>query len=186
MIDEIKAALALLSQKVNELGNALKAKPDVYFGTVSTVSGSTANVTLDGDSQAVATSNQCGAKANDRVTVIRHGTSLVAASTTGAQMGASCFLGALVQIRQGLFQLDIYTDYPSSFQTGTLIVAYGYAANSYEGKINIGLTHATGGALYVHGAESSASNPITWAQGDVLLLSYRGGTTPYFIVVSKF
>lgn len=186
MLEEIKQALSILAEKVNKLSEKIKSKPDVYFGTVDTVSGDMANVVLDGDTQATATSNQCGAQANDRVTVIRHGTSLVAVSSNEMQIGAPCFLGALVQIRQGVFQLDIYTNYPSNLQTGTLIAAYGYAANSYVGKINVGLTHATGGALYIHGAESSASNPITWETGDMLLLSYRGGSTPYFIVVSKF
>lgn len=185
MLEQIKQALAILAEKVNKLAERIKAKPDVYFGTVDTVSGDIANVVLDGDTDPVETTLECSARAGSRVTVIRKGTSLVTVSSKETQ-GAACFLGALVQIRQGLFQLDIYNAYPSNFQTGTLIAAYCYAANSYAGKINIGLTHATGGALYVHGAESSASNPITWGQGDVLLLSYRGGTTPYFIVVSKF
>ena len=185
MLEEIKNALAILAAKVNKLAEKIKSKPDVYFGTIDTVSGNIANVVLDGDTDPVETTLECSAGAGARVTVIRKGTSLVTVSSKETQ-GAACFLGALVQIRQGLFQLDIYTNYPSNLQTGTLIAAYGYAANSYVGKINVGLTHATGGALYIHGAESSASNPITWETGDMLLLSYRGGSTPYFIVVSKF
>lgn len=186
MLEEIKQALTILAAKVNNLAEKIKSKPDVYFGTIDTVSGNVANVVLDGDTDPVETTLECSAGAGSRVTVIRKGTSLVTVSAKDYQEGAACFLGALVQIRQGLFQLDIYTNYPSNLQTGTLIAAYGYAANSYVGKINVGLTHATGGALYIHGAESSASNPITWGTGDVLLLSYRGGSTPYFIVVSKF
>lgn len=85
MIGEVKQALAILSQKVNELSNALKAKPDVYFGTVDSVSGDTANVVLDGNTEAVATSMQCLCVAGDRVTVVRRGTSLVTVAVKGGE-----------------------------------------------------------------------------------------------------
>lgn len=85
MIGEIKQALAILSQKVNELSNALKAKPDVYFGTVDSVSGDTANVVLDGNTEAVATSMQCLCVAGDRVTVVRRGTSLATVAVKGGE-----------------------------------------------------------------------------------------------------
>ena len=83
MIEEIKKALTILAEKVNDLNERVKAKPDVYFGTVDSVSGNTANVVLDGDTQPVATSRQCSCSANDRVTVIRNGTNLVCVSYVG-------------------------------------------------------------------------------------------------------
>ena len=173
-MEEIKQALSLLSQKVNELGNALKAKPDVYFGTVDSVVGAKANVTLDGDTQVIATYNQCGAKTNDRVTVIRHGTSLVTVSTNNPspQFGAPCFLGALIQIRQGVFQLQINGNYPAQFANGTLIAATCYSANSYSGKILIGIVNGSGGTLFYKASETSSTNPVTWDSNDMLLLSY--------------
>ena len=83
MIGEIKQALSILSQKVNELSNTLKAKPDVYFGTVDSISGDTANVVLDGATTAVATSMQCLCVAGDRVTVVRNGKFLVTVAVKG-------------------------------------------------------------------------------------------------------
>ena len=95
MIGEIKQALSILSQKVNELSNALKSKPDVYFGTVDSVSGDTANVVLDGATTAVATSMQCLCVAGDRVTVVRRGTSLVTVAVKGGVTSQSTWLTAL-------------------------------------------------------------------------------------------
>lgn len=96
MIDELKRALSILTQKVNEMSNALKAKPDVYFGTVDSVSSNTANVVLDGDTQAVTTSSQCVCNPGDRVTVIRHGVSLVTVSVNQSNANeANAILNAL-------------------------------------------------------------------------------------------
>ena len=87
MIAEIQRALRLLADKANKTDDALKAKPDVYFGTVSSIDGSTANVIIDGDTNATPCAAQCTAQAGDRVTVIRRGVSMVAISRNGGDSG---------------------------------------------------------------------------------------------------
>lgn len=184
MLEEIKQALAILAEKVNKLAERIKAKPDVYFGTIDTVSGNVANVVLDGDTDPVETTLECSAGAGARVTVIRKGTSLVTVSSKETQ-GAACFFGALVLIRQGLFQLQIIGNHPAQFANGTLIAATCYSANSYSGKILLGIVNGSGGTLFYKAAETSSTNPVTWASNDMLLLSYyKSGDDSRFYLVS--
>ena len=79
----MEQAFATLTDALNETRAAVKAEPDVLFGTVSSVSGNTAQVTIDGDTAATPCTLSCSAKAGDRVTVIRRGTSACAVAKVG-------------------------------------------------------------------------------------------------------
>lgn len=63
-LKEITAAIARLNEKI-------KAKPDVLLGTVASVSGGTANVTIDGDANPSPTMKFVTCSAGDRVVVIK-------------------------------------------------------------------------------------------------------------------
>lgn len=181
MIDEIKQALSLLSQKLNNVADALKSKPDVYYGTVASVSGSTANVTLDGDTQPVSASLQCNATENDRVTVIRNGTTLTAVSKIGGDhvelprtYYGTCGTGASTAAKS-------VTCSGFKLKTGSVVCIYFSAANTANTPtLNINSTGAIG--LRVgNTAASGTANVLKFSAYTLLTVVYDG---TYYQLVS--
>ena len=82
------SSFGVIVDTLKSLSAKIKAKPDVLFGTVSGVSGGTAQVVLDGDASATPCKAECACTAGDRVTVIRRGVSCVAVSKAGGDAPA--------------------------------------------------------------------------------------------------
>lgn len=94
-MDRIFESFRAIIAAIQELAAKVTAKPDVYFATVSSVSGDTAAVVIDGDDGTTPVSLQCAASANDRVTVVRRGTSFVAISRVGGDSGGGAVWGSI-------------------------------------------------------------------------------------------
>lgn len=97
IIEQMQSALRVLADKVNDLADAIKAKPDVYHATVQSVdsASNTALVVIDGNTSATPASLQCKAVAGDRVTILRRGVSMVAISRVGGD-GTAINLNTLI------------------------------------------------------------------------------------------
>lgn len=83
IFEQMQSALRILADKVNDLADAIKSKPDIYHATVQSVSGNTALVVIDGNTSATPASLQCKATTGDRVTILRRGVSMIAVSRVG-------------------------------------------------------------------------------------------------------
>ena len=83
------SSFGVVVDTLKDQSDRIKAKPDVLFGTVSSVSGGTAQVVLDGDASATPCKAECACTAGDRVTVVRKGVSCVAVARDGGDAPAS-------------------------------------------------------------------------------------------------
>lgn len=158
----------VIVDELKTLGARIKAKPDVMFGTVSSVSGSTAQVVIDGDATATPCALFCACGAGDRVTVIRRGVSCVAVARDGGD-GPSV---PLPIIQGGTGQTGTATDTTVSHiitaGTGNTITEAHYCTWGKVAMLMLGFKRSSAinaGAAITIGSVASGHRPVTDAGG---------------------
>ena len=158
----MEQAFATLTDALNDTRAAVKAEPDVLFGTVSSVSGNTAQVALDGDTSATPCTLACAAKAGDRVTVIRRGTSACAVAKVGGDLPSVSTSTAVADvITAGTYITVSSVSYTTRGKVAQLLVTFTRSSAISDGQ-NFTVGTVASGKRPVQTAGGSSNSFVGW------------------------